>query len=138
MPILVVKGATLAENGRRVQVPWRTVDGATRQAIKDSALGLLGLPVVERGPDSIEVVATFLATREPDEGMQVSIGRVLAERARKVMAEKAESRTPAGIISAEVDSSDHAYCEDLQGRVGNSFVRGERCYRIVLEVATAA
>jgi hypothetical protein len=115
------------------------VDAVTEQTIKDSALGLLGLPVVEHAPASIEVVASFLTTREPDAGMQVSIGRVLAERAREVIAEKAEGLewTPEAIISAEVDSSDDADCKDVNNNVGNAFTRGERCYRLVLQVATA-
>ena len=114
------------------------MDEAARQVIQDSALELLGLPKVKHAPPySIEAVATFLTTREPDEGMQVSIGRVLAERAREAIGEHAEGRTPAGIISAEVDSADDADCKDLEGRVGNAFVRGERCYRLVLQVATA-
>jgi hypothetical protein len=123
------------------------VDEATRHAIRESALRLLGLPEVERqdstepvsrSPDSIEVVATLLATRELDEAMQATVGRVLAERARQVMSEKAGGRNPTAVISAEVDSSDDAECPDLQGDVGNASVRGERCYRIVLEVAASS
>jgi hypothetical protein len=111
------------------------VDEATEQTIRESALRLLGLPEVGRAPGGIEVVATVLETREPDGGMKVSIGRVLAERARSAMTEKAGDRTPSGVISAEVDSSDHADCEDTQGRQGNAFIRGDRCYRIVLHIA---
>lgn len=115
------------------------MDAATEQAIKDSALGLLGLPVVEHAPapKSLKVVANCLATREPDEAMQVSIGRVLAERARKVMIEDVGDRTPASILHAKVEGSDQATCEDLQGESASAFERGERCYRLVLEVATA-
>lgn len=117
------------------------MDAATGQAIKDSALGLLGLPVVEHAvvehpQDSFKVVANFLTTREPDEAMQASIGRVLAERARPVMVKEAGDRTPAGILRAEVDGSDEATCEDLEGKSASAFERGERCYKLVLEVAT--
>jgi hypothetical protein len=112
------------------------MDEETRQTIAESALGLLGLPSDEPRPGSIEVVASLLATREPDDGMKVSIGRVLAERARAAIAEQAKGQTPVSFSDATVDWSDDANCKDLQGQVGNAFVRGERCYRMVLHVAT--
>ena len=103
------------------------MDDATRQTILESALGLLGLPTIERQQGGVEVVATVLADREPDEAMRVSIGRVLAERARADLPANAS-----GVVDARVDSSDESDCEDLEGRTGNAFVRGERCYRLIL------
>jgi hypothetical protein len=110
------------------------MDEATKQTVKDTALALLGLPAVQGAPGSIEVVATYLATREPEEGMRESIGRVLADRARLAIDEKTDGGAT-GIASARVDFSDDADCEDHSGVVGNAFIRGERCYRLVLQVA---
>jgi hypothetical protein len=101
-----------------------------RDDVKDAALRLLDLPVLGPQASTVEVVSTVLGPYEPDEAMRVSLGRVLAERAR----ERWGDETPVGLADAQVDYSDEAACEDLQGRQVSSFQVDERCYRLVLLV----
>ena len=110
------------------------MDEATKQAIRESALKRLGLPDADRVPDAIEVAANYLPPKEME---PTSIGHVLAERARKVLAEKAERRAPVGILNANVDSTDDANCDDIDGMVRTA-ADGERCYRLFLLVAIEA
>jgi hypothetical protein len=101
-----------------------------REDVKNAALSLLELPVIGAQADVVEVVATVLGPYEPEEAMRVSLGHVLAERAREGMG----SRTPVGLAGVDVDYSDEADCEDLQGRQVSSFGADERCYRLRLLV----
>ena len=100
------------------------------EARKDAALGLLELPMVEHHADAEEVVTTVLGPYHPDEVMPVSLGRILAEKARARM----RDRTPVGLVDARVDHGDDANCEDAQGRQVSGFQAGRRCYRLVLRV----
>jgi hypothetical protein len=78
-----------------------------------------------------------MASREPDEGAQIDIGRKLGEQARSLMSEELGHSTPTGIVDARLVQSDEASCEDPPGcGVRNAFIEGECCYRLTLKVLT--
>jgi hypothetical protein len=104
-------------------------------------LSQLSLQRIESGEWSFEVVATVLGPRdEPlEEPAWRSLAAILAGRVNRAIEEKTpEDRRPIGIASSKVDYSDHANCEHPNGEQVNAFLAGERCYRIVLQVVTAA
>lgn len=103
---------------------------AVKDDVKNAALHLLNLPVMGAQAGAMEIVTTLLGPHEPGEATRVSIGRVLAERARERMG----NRTPVGLVDVDVDYSDEADCEDLQGRQVSGFAADERCYRLRLLV----
>ncbi len=110
------------------------VEAATREGIRTTALKVLDLPAVADA-HTFEIHVTCLAERAPDAATLEGIGRVLGVRAREAMVEQAGGRTLTGVTVDTVDWSDHADCEDLHGKIGSAFDRGERCYRMVLLVA---
>jgi hypothetical protein len=109
------------------------MDSAAERAIRDSALSLIGLPN-RTAADGVAVSVCVLADREPDEAMQVTIGRTLAERANAAMAEKLAGRVPTGISDARIAGSDEASCEVRPGEIRSAFIEGGRCYRLDLRV----
>lgn len=107
---------------------------ADELVIRDSALSLIGLPT-RNAISGVAISACVMAPRDPDEGMQVRIGRMLGERARSVMSEMLTGRTPTGIIDARIAGSDEASCEDPLGEgVRSAFIEGQRCYRLDLRI----
>jgi hypothetical protein len=103
----------------------------TDSSISGGMLDLLGVPEVETAPNTIRVVATVMAPREPNKAMERRIGRQLAERARAVLRQQGERRAPAAVIVEAMDHSDSAICEGADGQ-RNAFLEGERCYRAIL------
>jgi hypothetical protein len=110
------------------------------EKLREATLRHLALGPVEFLEETIEfeVVATLLGPREEplEEPMRESLASNLAGRATRVISKKAAGR-PVVIVRSKCDYSDHADCEDAAGRQVNAFVAGERCYRIVLRIATA-
>ena len=101
-----------------------------KRTILDSALHPLNLPVLGPRPNTEQVVSTYLAPVEPQEAMQMNIGRVLAFRAREKLPGAA-----VGIAEMKVDSSDEAICLDANEESASTFERPDHeCYRLVLEL----
>ena len=106
------------------------MDEETQRAILDSALHLLNLPVLGPQAKTEKVVSTYLAPVEPKEELRVTIGRVLASRARVKMPAAA-----VGIAEMNVDSSDEATCLDANEQNVSTFERPDHdCYRLVLDL----
>src|SRR5688572_19880770 len=104
------------------------------EEMKRIALDRLGLAEV-RAEQGIEVVGTVRGPRELDDAARTALGETLASRIRNAIEARSINLADARIASAEIDSSDEADCEDLQGRMGNAFVMGDRCYRLVVRLA---
>jgi hypothetical protein len=110
------------------------MDKTAELVIRDSALSVIGLPTTD-ATSGVAISACVLAPRDPDEGMQVSIGRMLGERARSAMSETLAGRTPTGISGARLAGSDEASCEDPPGGgVRSAFIEGKRCFRLDLRI----
>lgn len=84
----------------------------------------------------LEVVVTVLGPREVplEEAMRESLAEVLAHHTVQKVKEKTGGREVA-IVSSKCDWSDDADCETAQGGTVNAFMAGERCYRIVFQLA---
>jgi hypothetical protein len=96
-----------------------------------SALRLLDMPVLGPQPETVDVVSSVLGPREPDEEMTVSLARVLAERTREQLGDRAVR----GIAEVRLDHSDETECLDLDGRQVSAVERpDERCYRLTMSV----
>jgi hypothetical protein len=107
--------------------------------IGEATLRRLDLPTVHGADESFEVYATVLGPREePLEGpMRESLAEILAGRVRRAIVERAtEGQVPVGITRVRVAHSDEADCEGPEGRQVSAFMAGERCYRIVLGIAS--
>jgi hypothetical protein len=112
------------------------------EKLREATLRHLALPVeyVGKGTlETFEVVATVLGPRDEEElgeePMRESLANHLAHRARIDIDAKAAGRNVVGIADSECDYSDEADCEGDQGHHVNAFVSGQRCYRIVLQIA---
>jgi hypothetical protein len=99
--------------------------------------GRAGIEVGARSVDqTLEVVVTVLGPREIplEEAMRESLAEVLAHRTVQRVMEKTGGREVA-IVSTKCDWSDDADCETAQGETVNAFGAGERCWRIVFQMA---
>lgn len=96
-----------------------------------------GVEVGARSVDQmLEVVVTVLGPRAVplEEPMRESLAEVLAHRTMPRVQERAGGKEVA-IVSSKCDWSDDADCETAQGETVNAFVAGERCWRIVFQMA---
>jgi hypothetical protein len=110
------------------------------EELREATLRRLSLQRTGTAGYTFEVVASVPGPKdEPLEGpMRESPASHLAVRVEKALKEKTpEGHTPLGSASSRVDYSDHADCEGAGGQTVNVWLAGERCYRIVLRVATA-
>jgi hypothetical protein len=112
------------------------MNAADNIAIRDSALSSIGLPP-GIGRTKVAISTCVLSARDPDEGMRVNIGRMLAERAITAMSERFGDRIPMGVVDARVRSSDEASCEDFTGAIRSAFIDGDRCYRLYLRICAS-
>ena len=112
------------------------------EKLQEATLRHLALPVEYVGKETLEtfqVVATALGPRDEEElgqePMRESLAKRLAHRARIEIDARAAGRNVVGIADSECDDSDEADCQDDRGDHVNAFISGQRCYRIVLQVA---
>jgi len=110
--------------------------------LREATLRRLALPIdyVGKGTlETFEVIATVLGPLDEEElgeeTMRESLADRRAHRARIDIDTKAAGRNVIGIADSDCDYSDEADCEGDQGGHVNAFVSGQRCYRIVLQVA---
>ncbi len=97
--------------------------------LKRLALERLGLPE-GRGERTRDEFATVLGPRELDVEARIVLADVLASRLRASIGERSGGRQAVALVSAEIEVSDQADCEDAQGHLGSAFVTDQRCYRI--------
>ena len=112
------------------------------ERLREATLRHMELPVEQSrsgASETFEVVATALGPRDEEElgeePTRESLANHLAQRARIEIETKAAGRDVVGITESKCDYSDEADCESDRGRHVNAFVSGQRCYRIVLQVA---
>lgn len=100
-------------------------------ALKTAALERLGITEVsgEHGP---ELVATVMAPVNLDDATREVVADALAQRLEEAAQRRSLTARGARVTFAELDSSDHADCEDLEGRMVNAFMSKQRCYRLVV------
>jgi hypothetical protein len=101
--------------------------------LEQEVIARLQMPQMPPASPTFEVVATVLGPVDLERPDEMAV--VLDSRAKKQIYNRSDGRTVTGITSAELEYSDHAECEDVDGVTANAFITMQRCYRLVLQVA---
>jgi hypothetical protein len=78
------------------------------------------------------------APHDLDDAGKPAVAKALAERLQRAAQQRSLSTPGARLAFAQVDSSDEADCEDLQGQLVNAFITGQRCYRLTVRLASGS